>query len=82
MLFFKDIFGDIPKALSVKEIKAIPDNYNFLETGILPYRRLVLFLSPLALRLPPYEFSPCKNLTIRLKWSYVPTGFFEKFRFL
>ncbi len=58
MFFCKYIFWDVPKALSVKEIKAIPDNSNFLEMGIFLYLRLVLFLWPPALRLPPYEYFP------------------------
>ena len=59
MFFCKDIFGNVPKALSVKEIQAIPDTFNLLETGILPYLHLVLFLSPYAFRLTLYEFLPC-----------------------
>ena len=58
MFFCKDIFGDVSKALAVKEIQAIPDTSNFLETGILPYLRLVLFFSPPALRLTPHELPP------------------------
>ena len=46
MFSCKDIFGDVPKALPVKEIKAIQDTFNFLEPGILLYLRSVLFLSP------------------------------------
>jgi len=34
-IFFKDIFGHIPKALSAKEIPVVPDTSNFLEPSIL-----------------------------------------------
>ncbi len=61
MVSCKDTFGDVPKALPVKEIKTIPDTFNFLELGILLYLRLVLFLSPLALRLTPYGCSPLRD---------------------
>ncbi len=57
MFFCKDIFGDVPKTLSAKRMKALPDTSNFLETGILPYFGLSLFLSPPALHLT--RVSPC-----------------------
>lgn len=57
MFFCKDIFGDVPKALPVKGMKALPDTSNFLETGILPYFGLSLFLSPPALH--PTRVSSC-----------------------
>ncbi len=59
MFYGEDIFSDVQKALSVKEIKAIPDTSDFLEMGILPYLHLVLFFSPPALRLTPHEASLC-----------------------
>ena len=43
MFFCKDIFGDIPKALSVKGMKALLNKSNFLETGTLPYFEMCLF---------------------------------------
>jgi len=55
----KNIVGDVPTALLVKERQAILDTSNFLITGILPYLRLVRFLSPAALRLTLHGFSPC-----------------------
>jgi len=55
VFFCKDIFGDVPKALSVKGMKALLDTSNFLETGIFPYLRLVLFLSPHAARSTPHD---------------------------
>ena len=58
MFFCKDMFRKVPKALSVKEIKDIPNKYNILETGSLPYLRLVLFLSAPVLRLTPHESFP------------------------
>ncbi len=58
MFFCKDIVGDIPKAFPIKEIQAIQDTFNFLEIGILLYLRVILFLSPPALRFTPYEYSP------------------------
>ncbi len=41
MFFCKDIFRDVPKALSVKEIKAIPGTSNFLKRAL--FRTFVLF---------------------------------------
>jgi len=43
VFFCKDIFGDAPKALSGKGMKAILDKSNFLETGTLPYFGMCLF---------------------------------------
>lgn len=54
MFFCKDIFSQTQKALSAKEVQAIPDTSNFWKTGILPYLRLVLFLSPPASRLTSF----------------------------
>jgi len=59
VFFCKDIFGDVPKVLASKGMKAILNKSNFLEMGILSYLRLVLFLAPPALRLTPHEFPPC-----------------------
>ncbi len=54
MFFCKDISGEVQKVLSAKDV--IQGTSNLLKTGIPPYLRLVLFLSPPALRLTPHEF--------------------------
>jgi hypothetical protein len=43
VFFCQDIFGDVPKALSVKEKKAIPDKSTFWKRAF--FRTFVLFFS-------------------------------------
>ena len=63
------MFGDIQSALPIKGMKATLNTSNFLEEDMLSNLRLVLFFSPLALRLTRFPCLvlawPCSGLLIK-----------------
>ncbi len=69
MFFCKDIFGHLPKALSVKEIKAIPGTSNFLKRAL--FRTFVLFFLIASRFTPPASrvFPLFRSSYARLGWE-------------
>ncbi|MCZ6580253.1 MAG: hypothetical protein O6840_01315, partial [Nitrospirae bacterium] len=76
MFLCKDLFGDIPQALTVKGLEALPDTSNFLENSSCLHHFIFSNLHFL-LDVPPHALHFTPHVSLALFGSgYAGLGFF------